>query len=73
MYEVKTAVPTKGGSGSGFKLNITSLSTATTLKYFTMSGDLNEVGIYILQAKIRLPSWDGLGESANLEVYDIFK
>lgn len=39
------------------------------LRYVTMAGDLNEVGIYKLQAKVSLPNWSGLGKVATFQVY----
>ena len=71
-YETGTALATTGGSGAGLTVNITGLSSATILKYVTMTGDLNLSGIWTLQAYIRLSNWVGLGESASFEVYDRF-
>lgn len=70
VYEPAMGLPTSGGTGTGCIINILSLASATILRYFILPGDLNESGIYTIQANVRLPNWSGLGESTYLEVYD---
>ena len=44
------------------------LASATTISYTTLAGDLSEAGTYLLQAKIDMGSWSGLGATAKLVV-----
>ena len=57
--------------------NTTATWTATLygqsqVKYIAQSGDLNVAGTYLLQAKVTMPGWTGLGETASFEVLAVF-
>lgn len=41
--------------------------------YITIANDINEKGIWLVQAYIELPDWKGHGETANFIVYDLFE
>lgn len=43
----------------------------TKIKYITIAGDLDTVGIYKIQAYVVMPSWTGHGEEASFEVNDL--
>lgn len=62
---------TTGGNGSGCLVNITNIS-GTLLRYVAGPGDFDQVGIYIIQSYVVMPSWRGLGESVAFEVFDKF-
>lgn len=48
------------------------ISGTNSVRYVVASGDLDEAGAWILQAYVRLPAWDGLGESYRLRVHAPF-
>ena len=50
-----------------------SLEGLTKIKYTVVSGDLDQAGIYYLQAYVKLASWTGLGETTNFTIYNSFK
>lgn len=41
----------------------------TKLQYFTVSGDFDQDGVYYFQAYVLLPTWQGKGETVELEVF----
>ena len=43
------------------------------LTYTTISGDLEQVGKYYIQASLSLGVWTGLGETAELIIHDDYK
>lgn len=43
------------------------------VKYVTVEGDLDEVGIYKLQIELTLSGWTGRGNTTSLRVYDDFR
>lgn len=40
--------------------------------YIVQAGDLDQVGIWKLQAYVVLPDWTGRGETVDMEVFDSF-
>lgn len=52
---------------------VSSVHNLNSVKYTTVAGDLNLPGKYLLQAHVTLPTWEGLGETVVLQVYDVFK
>ena len=49
------------------------LSDSNSISYTILAGDLNCTGTYSVQAYIIMPSWRGLGETAQFRVYDTFE
>ena len=45
----------------------------TCITRVTQAGDLDQKGVYYVQAKLSLGGWVGRGETANFTVYDVFK
>lgn len=45
-------------------------SDSTKIDHTTVSGDLDQAGVYELQASIDGASWDGLGETTELMVHE---
>lgn len=43
------------------------------IKYTLQAGDLNQAGVWTLQAKVTTPTWSGRGGSFELPVYAEFK
>jgi len=43
------------------------------VKYIIKEGDLDQTGVYNIQAKIEMPSWSGLGETSSFTVYNMFQ
>jgi hypothetical protein len=48
------------------------VDSTTSFKYAVKYGDLNEDGIYHLQAYATYPDWSGRSETIDFEVYDLF-
>jgi hypothetical protein len=44
----------------------------TSLKYAVLQGDLDIPGTWELQAKVTLPTWEGLGDTSKMRVYERF-
>ena len=42
----------------------------TKARYVTISGDLNEKGLWYLQIYLEIPAWKGYGETVEMYVYD---
>ncbi len=49
------------------------LKGTTQLSRYTAVGDLDQSGVYRLQAGVTLPSWSGRGEVVALVVYDHYQ
>ena len=45
----------------------------TKIKYTVQSGDWDQAGVYYVQAYVKFPSWTGLGQTTNFEVFAAFK
>ena len=62
-------------SGTEVEWVATQYGTTTKISYFTLDGDLDEVGKYKLQAFIGwdTPSSEHLGETVAVKVYDKWK
>lgn len=45
----------------------------TKLRYYTVDGDLNQVGTYYLQSLANLPGYEEPGETVTMRVYEGFK
>lgn len=43
------------------------------LQYTIQDGDLDESGVYKVQAALTLPSWKGLGETDTFTVYEAYE
>ncbi|NOR85392.1 hypothetical protein GQ473_04685 [archaeon] len=46
---------------------------STYMRYTTISGDFDTPGVYILQSHVILPTWQGLGDSAEFTIYQSYK
>jgi len=46
---------------------------ATKLKYIVQPGDIDQAGLWVVQAYVELPNWKGRGESDYFEVFEHFK
>jgi len=44
----------------------------TKIKYTTLEGDFNVEGRYYLQARVVMPGWSGLGETATFTLFTAF-
>lgn len=42
------------------------------LKYVTVAGDFDQSGEYKLQAYVKLPDWEGHGETTRFRIYNEF-
>lgn len=49
-----------------------SLYATTKVRHTMTAGILDEVGTWLLQAYVEMPTWQGLGEVAKLKVYAKF-
>lgn len=49
---------------------IGSIKTNTSFKYIVQSGDFSIPGVYIMQAHVTLPDWEGSGEIVEIIVFD---
>lgn len=49
------------------------LEGTDSVKYVIQSGDLDMVGMYMLQAKVVTPDWSGRGETFYLRVLDHYQ
>jgi hypothetical protein len=59
---------------NGVSVTWTALPYMTTqIAYTTILGDLDQVGVYKIQAYVETPSWKGHGETLNLTVYNNFE
>lgn len=47
-------------------------SVANYLKYTSISGDLDQVGKYLVQPYVVLPNWSGYGETSYFIIYNLF-
>ena len=45
-----------------------SLEGTTAIKYTIQAGDLDQEGIWMIQAYVEMPGWQGRGDSVRLEV-----
>ena len=45
----------------------------TKARYVTISGDLDEKGLWYLQVYLEIPQWKGYGETVEMYVYDQWK
>jgi hypothetical protein len=45
--------------------------SGTNVHYLTQTNDLNQAGVWLLQAVIASPSWSGHSESVELVVYPL--
>jgi hypothetical protein len=43
------------------------------LRHVTVSGDLDQDGVYKLQAVVELSYWQGRGETTELKVWEVFE
>jgi len=50
-----------------------SLYGTNYLQYTTVNGDIDESGIWKVQASVTLPSWKGLGETDTFTVYEAYE
>lgn len=50
-----------------------SIYDSTHLQYTVQDGDLDESGVYKIQAAVTLPSWKGLGETDTFTVYESYE
>ena len=46
------------------------LEGSTILTYTTVSGDLDEAGIYFLHPNLEIGDWTGYGTPINFKIYD---
>ncbi len=68
-----TAFQIRAKKPSGAEVSWTAALYGTTKVRYTLPvGVLDEVGTWLLQAYVELPTWRGLGESAKLKVYAKF-
>lgn len=44
----------------------------TKIRYVTVAGDFDQSGQYEVQSHVKMSGWDGLGATAQFEVYDKF-
>ena len=51
---------------------VASIVDTNYLQYTTVAGDIDQAGVYRIQAVLTLGGWSGLGETAELMVYDIY-
>lgn len=68
VLEIRYLKPISNRTGSW----VATLSGTTKLKYVTEKSDLDEAGVWKLQCYIETPSWAGLGETVELEVFARF-
>lgn len=45
---------------------------ANSIKYKVVDGDIDEAGLWSLQARVVTPSWSGRGETFPMQVYELF-
>jgi hypothetical protein len=43
------------------------------LRYYTVTGDLNQAGKYLLQAGLTMTGWTGRGETADFDVFAVYE
>ncbi len=49
------------------------IKETTKLSYITAAGDLDQAGMYRVQASLTLGSWSGLGETASFKILETFE
>jgi len=47
-----------------------SVVETTKVRYVTISGDLDESGLWYLQVYLAIPDWRGYGETVEMKVYN---
>lgn len=47
---------------------VASIEGLTSIKYTIQEGDLDEAGVWMLQAYVEMPGWKGRGSSVMLDV-----
>lgn len=50
-----------------------SLSGSNHVRYVVQAGDLDQSGLWTLQARVTTPTWSGRGEAFELRVWPQFK
>lgn len=65
-----TSVSLKITKPSGKTVSWTGTKSTTKIQYTTKAGDLDEAGVWKLQAYIASTAWTGLGETTTFTVYD---
>lgn len=67
----KASIKVRRPNGSAVEWVGTVFET-TKVRYVTQPGDLGVKGDHLLQAYVEMPTWNGRGETVELEVSDTF-
>jgi len=67
-----TVLEIKARKPNGAAVTWTATASATKVRYTTLAADIDQHGMWLLQASVTLPSGKWLGETAELKVFPVY-